>query len=87
MILEIVFWLLMEIMSLFTFWLPNSGDVPLLLPWGIDNILVSGVGGYRMLMTVFPPFGTILSAFLIYFGFKIVIRLLRMIPIIGKTID
>lgn len=47
------------------------------LPWGIDEFLVSGMGQFRSLMEFFPPFATVLSAFLVYIGFRLTIILLR----------
>jgi len=47
------------------------------LPWGVDNFVVSGVGYYKALMHFFPPFSTVLNAFLIYIGFRLGILILR----------
>lgn len=56
------------------------------LPWGIDGYLQQGVQGYRMLALYFPPFQTVLDAFLIYIGFKILMQILKAIPFFGKII-
>lgn len=56
------------------------------LPWGMDTYLQQGVQGYRMLMIYFPPFETVLNAFLIYLGFKIIMQVLKAIPLFGRTI-
>jgi len=47
------------------------------LPWGVDSFLVQGVGGYKLLATLFPPLSTLMTAFLIFVGFKLSIILLR----------
>ena len=56
------------------------------LPWGIDTYLQQGVQGYKMLALYFPPFQTILTAFLIYLGFKIILQILKAIPFFGRII-
>lgn len=56
------------------------------LPWGVDEYLQQGVQGYRLLMIYFPPFETVLTAFLIYIGFKILMQILKSIPFLGKII-
>ena len=65
---------------------PGNGQVPLLLPWGIDSIMVQGVQGYKILATAFPPFTVVLNAFLIYIGFRIALQLLKAVPVLGRTI-
>jgi len=57
------------------------------LPWGIDSILLASITSIKTLGNYFPPFYTVLIAFGIYLGFLILIRVLRMIPIIGRFID
>jgi len=47
------------------------------LPWGTDSFLASGMGYYRTLMAFFPPFSTVLSAFLLYVAFRLGIIVLR----------
>lgn len=47
------------------------------LPWGMDNFLASGMGYYRNLMAFFPPFSTVLTAFLLYLAFRLSIIVLR----------
>lgn len=41
------------------------------LPWGLDDIISQGVGGYKLLATAFPPFDTMLTIFLIYASFRL----------------
>lgn len=53
-----------------------------LLPFGIDVILLSGVGYVRFIATVFPPLGSLLTAFLIYLGVIVTLKVVAMIPII-----
>lgn len=48
----------------------------------VDSYLVSGVGYLRFLITVFPPLDVMLTAFLYYIGFKVVLKGIAMIPVI-----
>lgn len=85
MIAEIIFYMISSIIDLLTGFV-GHGEIPLHIPWGIDDFLVQGVTGYKILATVFPPFNTILVAFTIYLIFRISMRLLRGVPILGRTV-
>lgn len=61
--------------------LPNV-DV---LPFGIDSILVQGVGYVHYVASIFPPIQSILSGFLYVVGFKIVLKVIRLIPWFGRV--
>jgi hypothetical protein len=65
---------------------PSCGCVTS-LPWGIDSILTQGVNGYKILAESFPPFGIIFTAFLILLGFKIALKLLKGVPLLGRTLE
>lgn len=52
------------------------------LPFGIDSILVQGMSYFKFLITVFPPFGVLWEALLLVIGFKILLKLIAMIPIV-----
>jgi len=56
------------------------------LPWGIDSVLVSAVGGYKALAVFFPPLTVILTAFILYLSFRVILMVLKMIPFIGRSI-
>jgi len=89
MIFDIVFYVLANIISLFGSIFPNydpTGSTLLQLPWGMDAIFVQGIQGYKVLAKAFPPMDTILTAFLIYIGFKITIQVLKAVPFLGKTL-
>lgn len=47
------------------------------LPWGVDSFFASGIGYFRHMMEFFPPFSTVLDAFLLYIGFRLAIIILR----------
>lgn len=86
MVLEIIMYVIGQVISVFGVLFPNSGQVPLLLPWGLDDIIISGVSGFKVLATAFPPFTVVLQAFVIYISFKIGMQLLKGVPILGRTI-
>lgn len=57
------------------------------LPWGIDSVLVSGVGYVRYITVYFPPLGTLISAFLIYIGFIFLFKIIGLIPIVRNILN
>ncbi len=87
MIFEIIMYGVTVIINFFAQFLPGNGQVPLLLPWGTDDIVSSGVAGFKVIAQSFPPFDIVLQAFLIYIGFKIILRLLKAVPILGRTLQ
>jgi hypothetical protein len=56
------------------------------LPFGIDDYLITGMGYIRFITVFFPPLGTLITAFLVYLGFILSLRLAKIIPIIGRII-
>ena len=87
MISEIIIYAVTNVIGFFTQYLPGAGQVPLLLPWGTDAILTQAVQAYKVLAGAFPPFQTILDAFTIYIGFRIIMRVLKVIPFVGNMVD
>ena len=87
MISEIIIYAVINIIAFFTQFLPGAGQIPLPLPWGMDDIMVQAVGSYKVLASAFPPFQTILAAFIIYLGFRIILKILKVIPFVGNTIE
>jgi hypothetical protein len=57
------------------------------LPWGLDAILTNAIGMFRAFLALFPPLQTIFIAFIIYLGFRLSMRFIRMIPIVGRLVD
>jgi len=47
------------------------------LPWGTDAYVVQGVQLFRLLAGFFPPFATLLTAFLLYLGFRLSMILVK----------
>ncbi len=87
MIIEIIFYAIGEIINQLAQFFPGYGSFPLLLPWGIDSMVSGGVNGYKILANAFPPFQVVLTAFIAYLGFRIILRLLKAVPILGKTLS
>ena len=54
------------------------------LPWGLDSMLVSGVGYIHYLANIIPPLGILLTAFSEFMVFYIAMRFIRLIPWVGK---
>lgn len=73
----IIFFLLTFILTFVSF-LFSPLPVVDVLPWGVDNFLVSGMGYFRSLMEFFPPFQTVLSAFLLYIGFRALVSFFKL---------
>jgi len=52
------------------------------LPFGIDAVLVQGMGYLFYLMDVFPPIRSLWLGILFVLGFKLSLKLVAVIPII-----
>lgn len=52
------------------------------LPFGIDAVLVQGMGYIIFLVDVFPPLQTIWVGLLSVLGFKLTLKLLAIVPIL-----
>lgn len=52
------------------------------IPFGIDDILTTGMGYIVFISGVIPPLGIMLNGFLFYYTFKLSLKLVAMIPII-----
>ena len=87
MLVEIIFSIFVNLTNLFSGVWPNAGQIPLQIPYGLDNILSTGITGYKILAQAYPPFNDVLNAFIILLIFKIVLRFIKMIPIIGRSIN
>jgi hypothetical protein len=82
MLVSIFLQLLHSIISTFSSVLPDAS----VLPFGIDAILVSGFGYIHFLSNLVPPLQIMLNGFLFVFGFKLVMMVVRAIPIIGRMV-
>ena len=64
--------------------LTGGASTVTVLPFGIDSILVQGVGYIYFLASVFPPISAVLTGFLFIIGFKILMKFVRLIPWFGR---
>lgn len=55
------------------------------LPLGMDSAVSSGFGYFKEFMTLYPPIAIIFNAFIWYMGFKLVLLILRNIPVLKIT--
>jgi len=78
MIFQILYFLIFGILSALTFWMPGYGDVPLLLPWGIDAIFVQMAGYFKGAIETLPYLQVVLTCFLIVIAFEIGMMFIKM---------
>lgn len=78
MILSLVFGAFVTILSGVLSFLPKVTTIP----WGIDAVLVQGVGYFHFIGHVFPPLEIMLTGFFIVMGFKFTLKLIAMIPVV-----
>lgn len=57
-----------------------------LLPFGIDPILVAGVGYVHFIAVLIPPIGIMMAGFAFVLVFKFALMVIRAIPIIGRMV-
>jgi len=50
------------------------------LPFGADEVLSTGMGYFVFVAQLIPPFASMLTAFVAYYGFKIGLKFVAMIP-------
>jgi len=77
MIFEILFFILFGLLGVLLGWLPGWGQVPLLLPWGIDSVMVTAVSYYRSIIETVPYLEVLMQAFLYALGFELAMIVLK----------
>lgn len=82
MLIQLLLISLISILNALTWVLPTVTT----LPFGIDAILTTGMGYFVFIAAVFPPLAAIMSGFLFYFGFKLGLKLVAMLPIIRNLL-
>lgn len=75
MLLYLIFSLIYLITVTLTSWLPSAAT----LPFGLDTIVLSMYQGLQTIITVFPPLSVVLTAFLIYAGFRLGLMFFRIL--------
>jgi len=73
MIIQLLLQILISGLNVIFGWLPDAST----LPFGIDEILVDGVGQFKALMALIPPLETVFTAFMIYLSFRLGLILLK----------
>lgn len=82
MIITFILGLIVAILNTITAVFPTVTE----LPFGIDSILVTGIGGYKAMASFFPPLSTVLTAFILYLGFRLMLKFFKIIPVFGRAI-
>jgi len=80
MILLLILNTLYSVIAIILFWLPSADR----LPFGIDSILVQGSGYLHFLAGLFPPIEAVLNGVLFILGYKLIMVIVRVIPLIGR---
>lgn len=64
MIFQLLFTIVFGLLGVLLFFLPGFGDVPLLLPWGIDSIIVTVASYFRGAIETLPYLSVVLDVLL-----------------------
>lgn len=73
MLLQLLLTILINLLNILTSWLPTVTTLPF-----IDSYLVSAMGGIHSLIENFPILQDVLTAFLIYLGFKLALLVMKL---------
>jgi len=57
------------------------------LPFGLDPYVVQGVTLFKAFSQFFPIYNTVLSAFVIWLGYKIIKKILTAVPMAGRIME
>lgn len=84
MLTTLLLWLFTGMMDIFgsLTWWPVITE----LPFGIDAVLVQGMGYFNFLRSVFPPFDALVEGILFVFWFKLTVKLIALIPIVRNIL-
>jgi len=78
---------LMQILTNILQWLSSVLPIATTLPFGFDDLMVNGIGYLKYATNGFPPLGTLLTAFSIYLGFIVALKIIKLVPVIRHAID
>lgn len=78
MIFNIIFFLLFSLLTALLSWLPGYGDLPMLLPFGIDGVFVSAVSYFRGAIETLPYLEVVFNLFGIAILFEVALLILRL---------
>jgi hypothetical protein len=79
MLLMGIWYLIMSLLGMITSWLPGFGDVPLLLPWGTDGILIQMVSGLRGASSTFPYINALINSFIVTLTFELGLLTMKLV--------
>lgn len=79
MIISLLLNLLVAILGLIFYLLPNATTLPTFGSVNLDTVFSTGIGYYKYLATFFPPLTTVLTAASIYLGFRVTLLILKFI--------
>lgn len=82
MIITLFIQFLTGILTLLVGWLPKVNALPL----GLDQYLTAGMGYMWYLFDIFPPFLIMWNGLLWILGWKVLLIVVRMIPLIGRSV-
>jgi len=78
MIFQILYFIIFGILSALSFWLPGYGDVPLLLPWGMDSLLTTASSYYHGAISTLPYLDIVMKCFLLAVTFEIAMMFIKL---------
>lgn len=64
---------LVKMMNIAFAYVPQATKLPTFFGIDLDYYLGIGVSGYKLLMAIFPPFQTILTAAVVYLGWRLIL--------------
>jgi len=79
MIIQILFMLIFGILSAMASFLPGYGDIPLLLPWGIDEVFTNMSSYFHGAIETLPYLEIVLQCFLYALLFEIALFVIKLI--------
>lgn len=82
MLIQLLLVSLISLLNALTVILPTVVE----LPFGIDDILTTGMGYIVFIIGVFPPLGIMLNGLIFYWTFKIGLKFFAMIPILRNML-
>lgn len=78
MIFQLLFSIIFGLLGVLLFFMPGFGDVPLLLPWGLDDVFVSVSSWVAGAVETFPFLSVVMDIFLYILLFEIALMVLKL---------
>lgn len=83
MVISFLLQLSLSILNWVSNLLPNAS----VLPFGVDSVLSTAVGYFRFFAVLIPPLGTLMTAFIIYLGFLLALKVVKLIPVLRNILN